>query len=366
MQYLLIVFLLFIVNPTLAAPHRPGHNESQLPDGMPFPSPDQLREIERRAHGTLPNTPLPNNISWLGIVNLQWVAFNENFEMSFFNSLLHNVTNNVPGYEIPDEEDGKNEEDAEDAEDRDMVIRSLTAILAQEELHGLGANMALQHFNVSPILPCRYHYPVSDFNSAIVLAANFTDIVLGTLQDVVERFAVAGDVNFTRLFGSVIGNEGEQEGWFRVLQDKNPSELPFLTTSVLDFAFSLVYNAFVVEGSCPNVDEIPLQRFPPLAILTPPANRTQIIQVSFRPHRRMEEQHLWMTYINQQNLPIVESMNVISTENRAVVADVLFPYEQFLMNGLTIAAVTNSSGPFRNADDVARHTVAGPGVIIVN
>ncbi|KAF7155494.1 hypothetical protein CNMCM6106_004640 [Aspergillus hiratsukae] len=360
MQFLLTVFFLVIVNPILAAPHRAEHNESQLPDNLPFPSPSQIRDIERRAHGTLPNTPPPNNISRQGIVNLQWIAFNENFEVAYFNSLLHNVTNNVTGYEIPDEEDD------EDAEDRDLVIRSLTAILAQEELHELSANMALQHFNESPILPCRYHYPVSDFHSAIVLAANFTDMVLGTLQDVVERFAVGGDFPLTRLISSVIGNEGEQEGWFRVLQDKIPSELPFLTTSDLNFAFSLVLNAFVVEGSCPNVHEIPLQRFPPLAILTPPANRTQIIQVSFRPHSRMEEQRLWMTYINQQNLPIVEPMNIISTENRTVVAEVLFPFEQFLMNGLTIAAVTNSSGPFRNANEVARHTVAGPGVIIVN
>ncbi|EAW17751.1 putative sexual development protein (LsdA) [Aspergillus fischeri NRRL 181] len=361
MQFLLIVFLLFIANPSLAAPHRAAHNESSLPDNLPFPSPGQVREIELRAHGTLPNTPPPNNISRQGIVNLQWIAFNENFEVAFFNSLLHNVTNNVTGYEIPSDDD----EGKEDEEDRDMVIRSLTAILAQEELHELSANMALQHFNVSPILPCRYHFPVSDFNSAIVLAANFTDLVLGTLQDVVERFAVGGDFNFTRIISSVIGNEGEQEGWFRVLQDKIPSELPFLTTSDLNFAFSAILNAFVVPGSCPNIHEIPLQRFHPLAILTPPENRTQIIQVAFRPGRHME-QRLWMTYINQQNLPIVESMNIISTENRTVVAEVLFPYDQFLMNGLTIAAVTNSSGPFRNANDVARATVAGPGLIIVN
>ncbi|KAH1611956.1 hypothetical protein KXX21_002969 [Aspergillus fumigatus] len=224
---------------------------------------------------------------------------------------------------------------------------------------------ALQHFNVSPILPCKYHFPVSDFDSAIVLAANFTDLVLGTLQDVAERFAVGGNFNLTRIIASVVGYEGEQEGWFRVLQDKIPSEPPFLTISDLNFAFSAILNAFVVPGSCPNIHEIPLQRFHPLAILTPPEDRTQIIRVAFRSGKHME-QRLWMTYINQQNLPIVESMNIISSENRTVVAEILFPYDQFLMNGLTIAAVTNSSGPFRNANDVARATVAGPGLIIVN
>ncbi|RHZ63580.1 putative sexual development protein (LsdA) [Aspergillus thermomutatus] len=354
MQLLIIAFLLFIVNPTLAAPHQSEHEAPPLPDGMPFPSPGQLREIELRAHGTLPNTPLPDHISREGIVNLQLIAFNELFEVAFFNELLLNVTNNVTGFEIPDEEN------------RNMVVRSLTAIRAQEELHALSANYALQHFNVSPILPCRYHFPVSDFDHAIALAATFTDLVLGTLQDVVERFAVGGDFNFTRIISSVIGNEGEQEGWFRLLQDKIPSELPFLTTSDLNFAFTAI-QAFVVPGSCPNIDEIPLETFHFLAILTPPANTTQTIRVAWRPTETgAPGQHVWMTYINQLNLPIVEPMNIISVEHRTVVAEVLFPYDEYLMNGLTIAAVTNSSGPFPNANAVARATVAGPGLIVVN
>jgi len=36
------------------------------------------------------------------------------------------------------------------------------------------------------------------------------------------------------------------------------------------------------------------------------------------------------------------------------------------LNGLTIAALTNSAGPFGSVDDVALATVAGPGLIEIN
>ena len=36
------------------------------------------------------------------------------------------------------------------------------------------------------------------------------------------------------------------------------------------------------------------------------------------------------------------------------------------MNGLTIAAVTNSSGPFMTVDEVANAALFGPGVIEIN
>lgn len=89
-----------------------------LPHGMPNPSPDQLAKIQDNARGTLPNTPPPATIGQNGITNLQLIAFNELFEVSFFNELLLNVTNNVDGYHL------------EDAHDREFVITTLTAILA--------------------------------------------------------------------------------------------------------------------------------------------------------------------------------------------------------------------------------------------
>lgn len=209
--------------------------------GFPDPNAEQLLTIETLAHGTLPNGAPPAMISQQGITNLQLIEFNENFEVAFFGSLLNNVTNNVPGFQVYD------------VKGRVIVIDALTAILAQEELHALNAEGALKHFGQQPILPCKYVFPTTNFQDAIALAATFTDLVLGTLQDVIEIFADNNDNALTRGIASVIGQEGEQEGFFRLARDKKliPSSQPFLTTSTRDFAFSAL-QGFVVPGSCPN------------------------------------------------------------------------------------------------------------------
>ncbi|GAD92491.1 sexual development protein (LsdA), putative [Paecilomyces variotii No. 5] len=339
-----------------------------LPDGMPNPSAEQLADIEHKARGTLPNTPPPSHISPEGITSLKLIAFNELFEVAYFNDLLLNVTNNVPGYEI------------EDKDERNFVIKVLTAVLAQESLHALSANGALQSVGVDPIQPCEYTFPVTDFKSAIALAGTFTAVVLGTLQDAVDNFAKGGDHDVARQIASVIGNEGEQEGWYRLLQNKIPNELPFLTTSVLDFAFTAV-QGFTVPGTCPNINEIPLKTFKPLTIVTPPGPKTQEITISLNLKEvesleaqlygaagdddKSDEERWWVTYINQLNKPIVESLEPVKVEGDQILANTLFPYDENLMNGLTIVAITSNPGPFANADEVVNSTYFGPGLIIV-
>lgn len=88
------------------------------PDGFPNPNADQIKALQILAQGTLPNSGLPPTISAEGATNVQLIAFNEVFESQFFASLLHNVTNNVPGFEIHDEDK------------RQLVLQSLTSILA--------------------------------------------------------------------------------------------------------------------------------------------------------------------------------------------------------------------------------------------
>lgn len=189
--------------------------------------------------------------------------------------------------------------------------------------------------------------------------------MLGTLQDVVERFALGRDFDLAREIASVIGQEGEQQGWFRFHQGKIPSELPFLTTSNLNFAFTAIQN-FVIPGSCPNIATIPLRTFEPLRVVTPPGPQTQNLTFTFLDPGNEAEHPLRMTYINQQNLPIVEPLNVLNRTGDNVTAEALFPYDENEMNGLTIAAVTKSDGPFGDASTVAEWTLAGPGLIIVN
>lgn len=234
----------------------------------------------------------------------------------------------------------------------------------QEELHAIRANNALSHFHVNPIEPCQYYFPVKDFDSAIALANKFTGVVLGTLQDTIERFALGHDFDLAREIAAVVANEGEQQGWFRMQQGKIPSELPFLTTGNLNFAFTAI-QGFTYPGSCPNINEIPLQTFEALDIVTPPAAKSQNLTFSFQDNTN-ETSQLWMTYINQQNLPITQNLSSWSHSGNTIVAEALFPYDDHELNGLTIAAVTERDGPFADANEVAKWTLAGPGLIIVN
>lgn len=110
--------LLGMISFVCAAPTGATGGQTQLPDGMPSPSLKQLAKIEQNARGTLPNAPPPPSISHKGITNLKLIAFNELFEVAYFNELLRNITNNVPGYTFSDEHD------------RDFVIEAFTAILA--------------------------------------------------------------------------------------------------------------------------------------------------------------------------------------------------------------------------------------------
>lgn len=216
-----------------------------------------------------------------------------------------------------------------------------------------------------PIQPCQYSFPVSNYREAISLAAEFTDLVLGALQDAIERFGAGNDRVLARLIAAVVGQEGEQDGWYRIQQGKVPSQLPFLTTSDLSFAFTAI-QSFTIPGSCPNIGDIPLKTFLPLFILTPPIAKTQNISVAWMPDPTIQGlEKLWLTYINQHNLPIVVPLQIVSIAD-IVVAEATFPYTENLMNGLTIAVVTTNSGPFPNADAVARATVFGPGLININ
>jgi hypothetical protein len=55
-----------------------------------------------------------------------------------------------------------------------------------------------------------------------------------------------GDIGLIRGVASVIGQEGEQNGFFRFKADKIPSAVPFLTTSTREFAFSTLNQNFVL------------------------------------------------------------------------------------------------------------------------
>ncbi|KAF2721588.1 hypothetical protein K431DRAFT_284738 [Polychaeton citri CBS 116435] len=341
-----------------AIPTETSTNNVRFPLSNGFPNISNpsaaLNQIQEQAHGTLPSSPPPDSVTDDTLTSLRLIAFNELFEVAYFTALIQNITNNVGGYQIPQE--GV----------KSFVQRALDAVQAQEELHALNANEALAHFNADPIQSCEYKFPVDNFDDAIATAAMFTDVVLGTLGDVQNDLGADGDVGLIRLIASVIGQEGEQNGFYRSIGQKIPSALPFLTASTREFAFSALNQNFIVPGSCPNINTIDLPIFGALNVLTKSIQaETQDLQFSFSSESYTSADDLSLVYINQQNLPIVEPLKDVESSNGVVTFTANFPFDEYLMNGLTIAAVATGSS-FADVTAVANATLFGPGLIEIN
>ncbi|KAF2997841.1 hypothetical protein E8E13_001812 [Curvularia kusanoi] len=332
----------------------PDGNYFPLQNGFPNPNHDGEITIQDGAHGTLPNGPPPPALSAEGITNLKLIALNELFEVAFFTELVYNITNKVSGYDL--------------GMGHDYMLDSINAIVSQEELHVLNANGALEHFGQEKIQPCKYNFPVTDFQSAIALAGTFTDVVLGTLQDVNQIFSQNQDHGLVRAVTSVVGNEAEQEGFFRLMQKKRPSSQPFVTTATRDFAFTAIQD-FVIEGSCPNIGTIPLKRFKPLTVETKtiaPENQNLRFSFNMKDAGMYDTKDMRLTYLNGQNQPIVKNFENVKMEGDKVFFEAQFPYDDFLMNGLTIAAVTMGAEEFADPDKMAEAAVFGPGLIEID
>lgn len=286
--------------PTVPAKMGPGAKKPQVPFKFPLangfpdlmvPSPE-LTAVEKLAQGTLPNGALPKNISDASATNLQLVAFNEIFEVAYFNSLLSNLTTGE--YDL--------------GAAKDFVVKAIDTVQAQEQLHALGANAILASAGRTTIKPCEYKFPAADFDTAISTATLFTEVVLGTLQAAQTTFATTGDSELVGLFGSVIGQEGEQVGYYRATGRKVPSSLPFLTGGAGAFAFSALNQLFVVPGSCGNLEEIKIPLLSPLTVVTPPpatgGDATITYSYPVLPSVTSPE-NLRLVLINQQNVPLV-------------------------------------------------------------
>ncbi|KAH8688839.1 putative sexual development protein [Talaromyces proteolyticus] len=336
-------------------------DEFQNIDSFPSPNQQQLENTEQRAHGTLSNSTPPAKVDPDTIISLQLIAAQEQFEAAFFQQLLSNVSNAEPGYVI------------ENANAAELAISALTAIVAQEELHALNAINALKHFGHTPVAPCLYNFPVSTFEDAITLAQTFTSVVLGTLQNVVLNMGSHGDAALSQGVASVIGQEGEQEGWFRLLNKRIPSELPFLTNSVRDFAFNALVQDFIVPGSCPNLDQTAelqsLHSMQPLTVVEtfdPSKSANEVVRLSFELPSGSEATEYEVAYINQQNVPFVLPYKVTSQQGQTLSVEAEFPFKEHELNGLTILAIVPTATVATSNQAVADATLAGPGLVIVN
>lgn len=334
-----------------AAPYNPF----PLSDGFPNPNATELKQIGVAAGGTLPNGPLPTSLTPSGTVTLQLIALNEIFEVAFYTDLLKNITDCVSGYELTNY-------------NRTFVIETITAIQNQEKLHYLGANGILASANQTQIKPCSYKFPVASFESAIALANTFTDVVLGVLPMAQTTFATDGgqEIGLVNLLGSIIGQEAQQDGWFRSVQGKVPSAAPFLTTEGPAFAFTFLQSV-IVPGSCPNInlisDNVPT--FGALNVLSmpPAANST----VYYSVNGTVTSSANSLVYISGQNLPVTVAISNVGSKNGLTTFQAPLPFDTGFAKGLTIAAVVKGSGQsFANVSAVATATVFGPGIIEID
>ncbi|KAH8891570.1 hypothetical protein GQ53DRAFT_746623 [Thozetella sp. PMI_491] len=330
--------------------------------GFPSPNQAQLAVINSQADGTLSNGAPPAKLADSSLTGFQVVAMQETFEVAFFASLIQNITTNVPGYEINDQ--GK----------KDELVDILEAVLAQEQLHAINAINILKKFNKLVPQPCQYTFPVTNVHDAIQLAETFTSVVLGTLQDFAQILAKNGDDGAVRSLTSSLGQEGEQNGFYRILLARKPSEKPFLTTSTLQFAFSVLQD-FIVDGSCPfNVADIPVKVFPALNILTGKGGqdvdaRDQYLTYSADLADVAEAAKyvggngagLFVTIFSGQRVPRSEPIQNAKWNGKQVTFEAFFPYTEEVLDALSIHTLTIGSN-FTSPAAVVNATIAAPGL----
>lgn len=83
-----------------AAPAGPRAFSDPTDDGFPSPSDAQLSAIEVIADGKISDAPPPATLAPSSLTAFQLIAFNENFEVGFFSSLIDNITSNVNGFDL--------------------------------------------------------------------------------------------------------------------------------------------------------------------------------------------------------------------------------------------------------------------------
>ena len=218
----------------------------------------------------------------------------------------------------------------------------------------------------TPISPCEYVFPVTTFLEAIALAQTFTDVVLGTLPEAQAAFAADGgdETPLVPLFGSVIAQEGEQNGFYRFVQKKTASAAPFLTGGSPSFAFTAL-QMFIVPGSCPeDLSALPLTTFGPLEVVTTPEAKNMTLE--FAAPGNVGPDMNSIVYISGQNLPVTVPISPVTSIAGFSHFTADFPFESGFAHGLTIAALVKGAGQtFMSADEVAAATLFGPGLIEV-
>ena len=174
---------------------------------------------------------------------------------------------------------------------------------------------------------------------------------------------------------SITGQEGEQNGLYRVLLDRVPSESPFLTRVPAPFAYSALQ--MFVE-SCPyDISAIDLPVFPGLMVnggaiaLIGPKDQNLRYSADLSSSEAAKKyvggsgSGLWLTYTTGQQLPFSVPICDVKWEGSTISFTAVFPFREHVMEGFSHAALTTTD-KFASVDDIPNDTLAAPGVIQVN
>lgn len=247
----------------------------------------------------------------------------------------------------------------------------------QEELHAVGAVNTLQAANAFVPTPCKYEFPFDTLEKSIALAETFTAVVLGALQDATVTFAAdPALINAVRVVASIVGQEGEQNGFYRHFLGYVPSEKPFLTFVPGAYAWSILQLG-VVPGSCPyDLAEIDLPIFPGLEVngdtvaVIEPVDQTLTFRADLKDFAAAEEyigcgaDKIFLTYTAGQELPFSVEVEDLEWDGTVVTFKAFFPYEEHVMGGFSHAAITTCKD-IESRDYVVENTLAAPAVIQV-
>lgn len=167
------------------------------------------------------------------------------------------------------------------------------------------------------------------------------------------------------LIGSVLAQEGEQNGFYRFAQKKTPSAAPFLTGGSPSFAFTAI-QMFIVPGSCPQpLSSINLTTFGPLTVVTTPEAKNMTLE--FAVPGTVAPDTNSIVYLSGQNVPLTVAISPVTSIAGLSHFTADFPFESGFADGLTIAALVKEVGEtFASNDAVAAATLYGPGLIEIN
>ncbi|KAF7551964.1 hypothetical protein G7046_g7557 [Stylonectria norvegica] len=379
-------------------PREPKRKNYEILDkagGLPVPLNRQIRVISSEAGGKLPKGPLPKNLSKKGIAAFQLILLNEFFEVAYFEALRKNVTKKRTGFELGYEtalrtNGTRYENNQTRAEIR--MEQNLNVLLNQEKMHAIAAQQVLKANHAVRPPPCRYRCHVNNLEEALRHAETFTAVGMGVLQTVSVILSEENQSDVVRILSSIIGQEGEQNGYFRELLGYVPTEAPFLTNVPLEYAYS-VLQRYTLQCSYTKTkieDDFTMTKFPTLdvedqEILTMTANETSLKFVASLDHEAIKKldqlnisqarpvpgqltfpvplpkDKLFMTYLNGQRMHSVD-LEEGSLNDSILTTKASFPCKKENWRGLTIAALTTTN-KFADYDELVNNTIAGPGLI---